>query len=392
MKKSLIYSLLLAAMAFTACDPIEDRLDIGGAISADDLELSATPIVVDGLNSNEVIVENNSPTLSRWVSDRSQIQSSYGIVIFDYIGTRDVQFTARNANGDQSDVTLTVEVDTMTNLTSSMEDRLGIEYNEDGSLNKDVMPYYLGNADYNSADYVSIVQEGDTGNKLTLVCEAPYLCNWTFGTSTSAQNKCELLVTNVGTYTVSLDVTKADGTVIEDYYTQEIVVESLTTVPEALINIFGNFLEDPTVTKTWRWASEGKVWDIGPNHGFLEPGTGWWSQTYEEMAPRQDGTMTFSFADMSLTKVVTQDNGDTGDGIGTHVGSVNYDLVEESGYSVGNLYLDGITILYGINVNGGNAPYTTLSIVSATENTLILGGDESVGGSTWLYKFEAVVE
>jgi len=48
MKKSIIFSLLILATAFLACEPIVNRDDIGGAITATDLNVKATPIVVNG--------------------------------------------------------------------------------------------------------------------------------------------------------------------------------------------------------------------------------------------------------------------------------------------------------------------------------------------------------
>ncbi|MCD7916716.1 MAG: hypothetical protein LUG96_16590, partial [Tannerellaceae bacterium] len=63
--KKIIY-LMMFAIAFMACEPIENRESAGGAITADQLDISATPVVVDGKNSNKIIVENHSPVLSQW--------------------------------------------------------------------------------------------------------------------------------------------------------------------------------------------------------------------------------------------------------------------------------------------------------------------------------------
>jgi hypothetical protein len=398
MKRLLLYFTLLAVV-FTACDPIENRDSLSGTVSEDALELSAEPIVVDGRNSNEVVVENNSPVLSRWISDRSQVESAYSTIVFDYLGTRDVQFVGLNGNGSMVEKSLSVELDTMTNLTAEMKTRLGIKYNDDGTVDKTSMPYFFGNADYvqGTGYTVSIEQEvavnGKAGNKLTLKCDAPYLCNWTFGGATANKNSTELFITDRGTFTLSLDMTKADGTVIENAYTEEILVEELTTVPDEYTNLFGDFLSNPDITKTWQWSRSGKVWANGPLRGFTDPGAGWWQNSYEDMIGRQDGTMTFKYSDMTLTKEVLEGGDASIDPVGTHTGTIALDLGSSvEGYSIGLLKLNGISILYGVDVNDGNAPFTELSIVSVTENTLILGGDSDGSGQTWLYKFEAVTD
>jgi hypothetical protein len=388
MKKIIIYIALLV-LGFAACEPIEERDTLSGEVSVDQLEITAEPVVVDGKNTNEVIVENNSPILSRWISDRSQIESSYATVVFDKVGSHNVEFVGLNGNGTKVETTLPVTVDTMTNLPSEVAARLGID--DDPTT----LPNYWGAGGY---DYtVSVEQEiavnGKGGNKLTLFCDAPYLCEWTFGGAAANKNSAELFITDRGTFTLSLDFTKADGTVIEDAYTEEIEVEELTTVPDTYINLFGDFLSNPDVTKTWQWSRSGKVWANGPLRGFTDPGAGWWQNAYADMVSRQDGTMTFKYGDMTLTKEVYEGSDTSIDPVGTHTGSLSIDLgTSVAGYSIGVLKLDGVTILNGVDVNDGNAPFTELSIVSVTGNTLILGGDSDGTGQTWLYKFEAVTE
>jgi hypothetical protein len=42
MNKTLIYSMLAASMMMVACDPAEDRDVLSGAITADDLNITAS--------------------------------------------------------------------------------------------------------------------------------------------------------------------------------------------------------------------------------------------------------------------------------------------------------------------------------------------------------------
>lgn len=390
MKKKILFIALLAA-TFAACDPIEDSRDtMSGNVS--DLKLTCTPISVDGKKSNEIIVENNSPLLSSWVSDRSKVQSAYTTLLCDYVGTRNIQFTGLNGDGTKVEKTIAVKVDTMTNLTSETISRLGIVTKSDGSVDKTSMPYYWGCASYNPK--ITITQEksstGKKGNKLTIKCDAPYLCDWTFGDAKSNKNSCELFVTSTGTFNFSLKFTKSDGSVVENAYTDSYVVEELTTIPAEYTNLFGDFIKDPTISKTWQWNRKGKVWANGPLKGFTDPGSGWWQNEYSDMTNRQDGKMTFKFADLSLTKEVT--GGDAKiEAVGTYTGHISVDLgTKTSGYSVGTIKLNGISILYGVDVNAGNVPFTSVSLVKVTDKTLILGGDSEGTGQTWLYKFEKV--
>lgn len=386
MKKLIFSYLIIVATLLVACEPITDRDSASGNVAVGALALKVSPIVVNGKNSNEVIVENNSSLLSRWISDRSQIQSAYCTVICDTVGTRNIKFIGLNGDGTYVEKVTPVKIDTMTNLTASTISRLGIVA---GST---TMPYYWGYGNYNYT--VKVTQEmsstGSKGNKVTVVCDAPYLCDWTFGDAKGNKNSCDIFVTSTGTFTLSLNFTKSNGTVIKNAYTKEFVVESLTTVPAEYTNLFGDFVSDPTVTRTWQWARTGKVWANGPLRGFTDPGSGWWQNAYADMTGRQDGTMTFKFADLSLTKVVT--GGDAAiNAVGTYKGKVELDLgTKTAGYSVGTIKLNGVTILYGVDVNAGNAPFKQVSLVKVTANTLILGGDSDGTGQTWLYKFESV--
>lgn len=390
--KKIFGFILLAMVVLIACDPIEERDTLSGNVSADQLELIVAPVLADGLKSNEYTVENNSSALSKWISAHTTIQSSYGTVVLEKAGENSINFIGLNGDGSYIERSFNVVVDTMTNLTADTEARLGIVKDENGIIDKTVMPYYWGKGDFPYE--ISVVQEAgegnEKGNRITVKCDAPYLCEWTFGPAKANRNRSELFVTATGTYPLSLKMTKSDGSVIEESV-GEYDVEMLTYVPQELILLFGDFIEDPDVAKTWQWAPTGKIWANGPLRGFIDPGSGWWQNEYADMAVRQDGTMTFKFADMSLTKTTVSGDEEIGEEPGTYTGGVEVDLATKTaGYSIGTMKLNGVTVLYGIDVNDGNAPFTQMSIVLVTENTLILGGDSDGTGQTWLYKFEKV--
>jgi len=391
MKKIILSYLIIAVTLLVACEPIEVRDSVSGNVTVEALALKVTPIVVDGKNSNEFTVENNSPILSRWISDRSQIQSAYCTLICDTVGTRNIKFVGRNGDGTTVEKVVPVKVDTLTNLTSSTIDRLGIKTNADGTVDKTSKPYYWGRGNYNYTNGITVTQEvvgGIKGNRISVKSDAPYLCDWLFGTTKANKNSCEIFVTQTGSFTLSLDFTKADGTVIKNAFTKTIVVEKLTYIPTEFTNLFGDFVTNPSVTRTWQWARTGNVWANGALRGCTDPDNGWWKNTYADMKGRQDGSMTFKFADLSLTKVVT--GGDAAiNPVGTYSGKIEVDLgTKTSGYSVGTIKLNGVTILYGVDVNSKNAPFTKVSLIKVTANTLILAGENS--NESWLYKFEIV--
>jgi hypothetical protein len=109
MKKSIIFSLLAAAV-FAACDPIEDRDSIGGAITADQLDVTATPIVVDGKNSNKVVLENHSAVLSSWNYGVGVSQKQMDTVLMVVTGTSTIKFTGLNPDGTKITKEIPVEI------------------------------------------------------------------------------------------------------------------------------------------------------------------------------------------------------------------------------------------------------------------------------------------
>lgn len=111
MKKLMIYGLFILAVAVVACDPIEDRDSMTGSVTADELDISATPIVVNGVNSNRVILENHSPVLSWWDYGVGTTQKATDTVLMVVTGTQTINFTGRNGDGTTVTKALTVDID-----------------------------------------------------------------------------------------------------------------------------------------------------------------------------------------------------------------------------------------------------------------------------------------
>jgi len=114
--KNIIYALCILAIALVACEPIEDRDSIGGAITADKLDVKATPIVVNGKNGNMVVLENHSPVLSSWNVGGSSSLKAYDTVMVVKTGAVDVTFTGLNPDGSKIEKKFNIQIDALTTL------------------------------------------------------------------------------------------------------------------------------------------------------------------------------------------------------------------------------------------------------------------------------------
>jgi hypothetical protein len=106
----------MMAIALVACEPIEDCDSIGGAITADQLDVKATPIVVNGKNGNMVVLENHSPVLSAWNCGGSLSTKAYDTVMVVKTGAVDVTFTGLNPDGSKIEKKFNIQIDALTTL------------------------------------------------------------------------------------------------------------------------------------------------------------------------------------------------------------------------------------------------------------------------------------
>jgi len=105
--------ILLSTLALVSCEAVEDRLDIGGFISAEQLDITATPVIVDGKATNKVILNNSSPVLSSWDFGTGKTQKKTDTVLMVVEGENEIIFTGRNPDGSEITKTLTVNVEDM---------------------------------------------------------------------------------------------------------------------------------------------------------------------------------------------------------------------------------------------------------------------------------------
>lgn len=117
MNKKLLYSVVGLALFITACEPAEDRDVLSGAVTADQINISATPQVVDGKNSNYIELNSDgNPVLSSWDYGSGVTTGTKTVVQVVLKGENQIKFTGRNHDGSLIEKTLTVQVDTLINV------------------------------------------------------------------------------------------------------------------------------------------------------------------------------------------------------------------------------------------------------------------------------------
>lgn len=105
----IIFSISFALLL--GCEPIEDRMELGSAIGAEQLDISATVLTVNGKKSNKVVVNNNSPVLSSWDYGTGVTQKKTDTVLLVSTGENEIIFTGLNPDGSKISKSLKVTVD-----------------------------------------------------------------------------------------------------------------------------------------------------------------------------------------------------------------------------------------------------------------------------------------
>ncbi len=114
--KNLFYSTitLVIALLFVACDPIEDTNSVGTIItSADQIEATVTPVVIDGQNTNKVIVHCTSPVVCQWTDGISTYTSNNTEMLLLVKGTQTINLSAKAADGTIFEKEFSVNVENM---------------------------------------------------------------------------------------------------------------------------------------------------------------------------------------------------------------------------------------------------------------------------------------
>jgi len=117
MNKRLIYIWFIAATALVACDPAEDRDIMSGAVTADDLAISATPQVIEGKNSNYIDLNSDGiEALTSWDYGSGITTKTKTTVQVVLKGTNEIIFTGLNHDGTFITKTISIQVDTLINV------------------------------------------------------------------------------------------------------------------------------------------------------------------------------------------------------------------------------------------------------------------------------------
>lgn len=111
MNKTIVYISVLLMLLCVACDPVENRLPMGDPITAEQLNITATPLVVNGKRSNKIVMENHSPVLSSWDYGVGISHKMTDTVLLVITGDNDIVFTGLNPDGSTITKTLTVNVE-----------------------------------------------------------------------------------------------------------------------------------------------------------------------------------------------------------------------------------------------------------------------------------------
>ena len=359
----LIKYMTLGALALLgACSPIEDDDTHGLAdIAADQLEIMATPVVENGVNSNKIVVENRSAVLSEWTLEQlasaaKVSTSAHDTLIASRLGANEVKFRGFNpSTGNYVETTLQVQVDG----TELDFDKIEVIVEKDAS--------------------------GLNGNRVTLRNPNPVLTEWNFAGETSDKNVATLYVFNLGEMPLSATFTKADGTVVEHTF-DPIEVQTYTYKPDFLVNLTGESGE-----RTWTWvAPPVPMYGLG---GYGSDTTPSWfafdSATLSALAgalgrgEELTGTMTFK-----ITGELELSSG--------RKGTWSFNLEEGvDGWSIGKLYTQDVSVLYGytfsaVTYTPGAEAFAYDIVVSQDGSLTLAVQDPGNAGAATFWSFQAV--
>lgn len=383
----LIKYMTLGALALLgACSPIEDddTHDLAD-IAADQLEITATPVVENGVNSNKIVVENRSAVLSEWTLEQlasaaKVSTSAHDTLIASRLGANEVKFRGFNpSTGNYVETTLQVQVDAITQVPTDLATRLCV--GQEGGA--------TGFGTELDFDKIEVIVEKDAsglnGNRVTLRNPNPVLTEWNFAGETSDKNVATLYVFNLGEMPLSATFTKADGTVVEHTF-DPIEVQTYTYKPDFLVNLTGESGE-----RTWTWvAPPVPMYGLG---GYGSDTTPSWfafdSATLSMLAgalgrgEELTGTMTFK-----ITGELELSSG--------RKGTWSFNLEEGvDGWSIGKLYTQDVSVLYGytfsaVTYTPGAEAFAYDIVVSQDGSLTLAVQDPGNAGAATFWSFQAV--
>ena len=235
MKKIFGFMSLLTGILTLSCTPLEDRDTLEAkSLTADQLEIAAEPVVVNGVRTNEIIVENHSPILSEWTLSTEKSTAAYHTFLSTKTGENTIHFRGFLSMGKYVEKDLTVQVDTISNIPSDIVNRL--------CIGTEGAPDHFG-----SSFDESLIGFSTQKNVVRVWNGNPVLSDWTCGNATLDKNVGEMKMPGAGEYPISVTITFADGT------TKTIDLGTVTVkdydLPQIVLDLVGEHGE-----KTWMFA------------------------------------------------------------------------------------------------------------------------------------------
>ncbi|MDR0431242.1 MAG: hypothetical protein LBH58_12295 [Tannerellaceae bacterium] len=103
--------LFVAAVAFIACEPVVNNYSIGTIYTAEQLDIEVLPVIVDGKQSNKIILKNNTPILCEWNYGAGLSRLPVDTVMLLRRGDINITFTGLNADGSKITKIISVTVE-----------------------------------------------------------------------------------------------------------------------------------------------------------------------------------------------------------------------------------------------------------------------------------------
>lgn len=406
MNKLYIAMAAAALAGLTACDPDKDDIGSGfdaSGITADNIQATATPIVVDGKNTNKIVVECTSPITVQWTVDQlieaSTLSSkSYDTLLVTKTGNVDIALKAYNRVTDINKV-LTVKVDVLSTLTSAITDRLGEDVNAfDDSW---------------SDDKVTIEQETDggiKGNVWTVSNKNGVLTEWFLidkdtkevKTSSTLNSDKLLVISDKGNYEITMKryyTTGASDSISLGSYE----VTGWTTKPEVV-----EFLSGDNNKTTWKWyTGNAAVWGNGP--WASGNGPAWWTVNLADIdgqAAEKVNGVGRNGKDASFTLDFTTGIATSADGAQCKFAVLPLKHQDEA-WDKGVLHFDcndadkNFVVPLGINVNDDAKVFNDFYILVTEKEDrdgnevkciTLTAPEHAMNSCAWFYLFEEVTE
>lgn len=428
MNKSIIYSILMGFLFLVACDPVENRDDMTGSITADQLNITVTPVEVNGLRTNKLILENRSPILSFWNYGTGTSAKAYDEVLVTSTGDVVVTFTGRNGDGSTITKDITTNVETIYFEVTGMDKFIG-----DGSktwffdaFTDNNHPYGIGGVGDKSPTWwgpeYGEFDEWDASMTFALDGGAIFMKTLSDGTQQKGSFSFNMakkagdgwsqgiLSLKGATIPNGFSVNNKAGEAF-DFYILELEEDQLI-----LANMSGNGVPDDPGSgseanfwmfrpegftsydnsevmanltgegeKTWGWGNGLKVFG---NNGAYSSGPSWWvldADGVDGQAPGEGTGATLVFnSDGTLTKNLND---------GTKVEGtfkVTAPKGGPEGWSKGSIQMTDVTGLCGLAFNEGNGPVYVYQIVQIDDTKMTIANirQDEEEGWYWIYTAE----